>query len=73
LECNQALADFFGYKSKEDMLSMGSVVYGYIDPNDRKRLLEQLEKNKIVKAFQSITLSMLSLRTQVMKSIFLVI
>ena len=35
------------------MLSMDSVIAGYVNPHDRKRLLEKLEKNKIVKAFRA--------------------
>ena len=51
-ECNQALAELFGYDSKEDFQATSNAVDRYVDINDRALLLEKLEKEKRIEGFQ---------------------
>ena len=49
---NQAGAEMFGYKSPEEMI--GTKVKGiYVDPDDRRRLVEKLEREGICRHFES--------------------
>jgi len=50
---NQAFAKMFGYKSPEEMI--GTTVKDiYVDPDDRKKLVEKLEKEGICRNFESL-------------------
>jgi PAS domain S-box-containing protein len=49
---NQACAEMFGYESPEDMV--GTKVRDiYVDPDDRRKLVEKLEKDGICRNFES--------------------
>ena len=49
---NQACAEMFGYKSPEDMVGT-RVKDIYVDPDDRKTLVEKLEKEEVCRHFES--------------------
>ena len=49
---NQAGAEMFGYKSPEEMIGT-KVKNIYVDPDDRRRLVEKLEKEGICRNFES--------------------
>ncbi|MDP6923771.1 MAG: PAS domain S-box protein [Candidatus Scalindua sp.] len=49
---NQACAEMFGYGSPEDMIGT-KVKDIYVDPDDRKKLVELLEKDGICRQFES--------------------
>ncbi|MEE9604960.1 MAG: PAS domain S-box protein [Candidatus Scalindua sp.] len=49
---NQAGAEMFGYKSPEEMIGT-KVKDIYVDPEDRRRLVEKLEKDGICRSFVS--------------------
>jgi len=49
---NQACAEMFGYKSPEDMVGT-KVKDIYVDPDDRKTLVEKLEKEEVCRHFES--------------------
>jgi len=49
---NQACAEMFGYKSPEDMVGT-KVKDIYVDPDDRKKLVEKLEKEEVCRHFES--------------------
>jgi PAS domain S-box-containing protein len=50
---NQACAEMFGYKSPEDMVGT-KVKDIYVDPDDRRKLVEKLEKEDVCRHFESI-------------------
>jgi PAS domain S-box-containing protein len=49
---NQAGAEMFGYKSPEEMIGT-KVKDIYVDPDDRRKLVEKLEKEGISRNFES--------------------
>ena len=50
---NQACAEMFGYKSPEEMI--GTTVKDiYVDPDDRRKVIEKLEKEGISRNFESL-------------------
>jgi PAS domain S-box-containing protein len=49
---NQACAEMFGYKSPEDMVGT-KVKDIYVDPDDRRKLVEKLEKEEVCRHFES--------------------
>ncbi len=51
--CNQAFAEMFGYATPEEVI--GTTVKDiYVDPEDRDKLIEKLEKDQVWKDFQSL-------------------
>ena len=53
LECNHALAELFGYDSKEEFQAASTAADRYVDINDRAVLLEKLKKGKRIESFQT--------------------
>ncbi|MHC4268268.1 MAG: PAS domain S-box protein [Planctomycetota bacterium] len=49
---NQACAEMFGYKSPEDMVGT-KVKDIYVNPDDRRKLVEKLEKEEVCRHFES--------------------
>ena len=49
---NQACAEMFGYESPEEMIGT-KVKDIYIDPEDRKKLVEKLENKGVCRHFES--------------------
>ncbi|MGQ9647102.1 MAG: PAS domain S-box protein [Thermodesulfobacteriota bacterium] len=49
LDCNQALLDMLGYPSKEEFLSIDIARDLYVNPEDRKRFQEKIERDGQVK------------------------
>ena len=49
---NQAGAEMFGYKSPEEMIGTKAKDI-YVDPDDRRKLVEKLEKEGICRNFES--------------------
>jgi PAS domain S-box-containing protein len=49
---NQACAEMFGYKSPEEMVGT-KVKDIYVDPDDRRKLVEKLEKEEVCRHFES--------------------
>jgi PAS domain S-box-containing protein len=52
LECNKALADLLGYSSVEECKARHYSAQHYVDPAQRKVLLEKLQKGKKVEGFE---------------------
>ncbi len=52
LDCNKALLNMLGYQSKEEFLSIDIAKDLYVNPEDRKRFQEMVEKEGYIKDFE---------------------
>lgn len=52
LDCNKALLNMLGYQSKEEFLGIDIAKDLYVNPEDRKRFQEMVEKEGYVKDFE---------------------
>ncbi|NWG04867.1 MAG: PAS domain S-box protein [Syntrophaceae bacterium] len=52
LDCNQALLDMLGYSSKEEFLKMDIAQDLYVNPEDRKKLKEGIERDGYIKDWE---------------------
>lgn len=52
LECNWAMAELFGYKSKDDFCSAGGIIAHYLDRNGRAAFLDRLKKEDRVEKYE---------------------
>lgn len=53
LECNDKLAELFGYESKEDCLKNFYAVKHYIDVSQRQLLIDRLNKESFIDGFEA--------------------
>ena len=52
LDVNQAGVDMLGYRSREDLLQMGSAINFYRKPRDRKKFIELMNREGFVKDYE---------------------
>ncbi len=52
LDVNQAGVDMLGYRSREDLLRMGSAINFYRKPRDRKKFIELMNREGFVKDYE---------------------
>ena len=52
LDVNQAGVDMLGYRSREDLLQMGSALNFYRKPRDRKKFIELMNREGFVKDYE---------------------
>ena len=52
IDCNQAMLEMLGYRSKEEFLSIDIEKDLYINPEDRKRFQQEIEKKGYVKDYE---------------------
>ena len=52
LDCNDAFVKMFGYSSKDELLELDAAQVLYIDPEDRRKFLEEMARHGFVRKFE---------------------